>query len=103
VKKTFTLFAVVFTASFIACAVVGLIWFPYAPYHEAEGTFVDKTGQPHSEADFRRFQLWERSLIVTGIGFAVSTVVRVIYRSWLLKRLNRQKGDILDGSREAKL
>jgi hypothetical protein len=62
-------FGLVVTLSFITTAVVGVVFFPYAPIRQVGGEFIDKSGQSRTAEEYHRFVLWERTLFVTGTAF----------------------------------
>ena len=59
----------------VAVMLYGIIRYPYAPIRlRDDGYYRDKAGQVYSEAQFRSFKIWERSLLGS---FAVLAAVSV--------------------------
>jgi hypothetical protein len=66
----------------------GLAVFPLAPLRQVGDTFVDKLGRPHTAEDFRLFQRWEATLMVTSMCSAL-TALYASFQQYLRTRSSR--------------
>jgi hypothetical protein len=73
-KRLFETFALLA----VACILVCVIFFPYAPYRQIGDTFVDKMGRPVTATAYQLFQWWEYISILVWILFAFFAIRRGI-------------------------
>jgi hypothetical protein len=90
-KIAYALFAWMICLTFIADMIFGFVVFPYAPYRQQGGAFVDKLGHPVTAEDYRGCKLWEVSLFVTVTPFALLAIGGLVWRMWRGGSLRRPK------------
>ena len=49
--------------------VYGFVKYPNAPIRERGGKYIDKAGTEFNEEEFRKFKMWETTILGGGIAF----------------------------------